>query len=65
MSRFDVGPEHYSQLAEEIRTIADGMLDHERAEALRRVAADYEKIGLSADRVDESKRRLKEFPDSV
>lgn len=46
----------YRKRAEEIRTIADGMLDSSSRRILLSIAQDYERMAVSLDRIEETDR---------
>jgi hypothetical protein len=48
----------YRKRAEEIRTIADGMLDSNSRGILLAIAHDYERMAGSLDRIDETDRMI-------
>ena len=55
-------PDHYREMAEEIRSIADNMGDSGRAESMRKIAADYERMCESAQRAEDGLRAMKPVP---
>lgn len=55
-------PDHYREMAEEIRSIAEDVRNAERAGAMRKIAEDYERMGDAAQRAEDSVRVIKSTP---
>jgi hypothetical protein len=51
----------YHQRAEEVRVIADGMTDPTNRKVLLAIAADYERMAFSMERIDQTDRNLAAF----
>jgi acetone carboxylase gamma subunit len=52
----------YRKRAEEIRTIADGMLDSNSRNILLSISKDYDRMAVSLDRIEETDRIMAARP---